>query len=65
MEIIARTHEIQDWIVCFNQIGLDRRFKGNIVQDMFQNIDYDKVEIKTSGIAILCRKLFNKCIKIR
>lgn len=30
----------------FNQIGIDRRFKGNIVQDMFQNIDYDKVELK-------------------
>ena len=30
----------------FNQIGIDRRFKGNIVQDMFQNIEYDKVELK-------------------
>lgn len=30
----------------FNQIGVDRRFKGDIVQNMFQDIDYDKVEEK-------------------
>lgn len=30
----------------FNQIGIDRRFKSNIVQEMFQDIDYDKVEVQ-------------------
>ena len=30
----------------FNQIGVDRRFKSNIVQEMFQDIDYDKVEVQ-------------------
>lgn len=36
----------------FNQIGIDRRFKGDIVKDMVQDIDYDKVEVKLHELRI-------------
>ena len=47
----------------FEQIGINRRFQGDIIHDMFEEIDYDEVESKLQSLRLYAENYLTNALR--